>query len=151
MEHELQQLLMSRKLGKFCLGSDIPHALTCLGRLLFLRYVPPRASQYTTAVRSALNILLTYADDDTPWAGAGSKCSICTTSSYRSSLPMSPLSLDSICAVYHSRQQCRGLCLFSVPVIVLRVAWGWRPYHLPTEVLPSVQVSSCNGPIAPGL
>ena len=44
-----------------------------------------------------------------------------------------------------------GALLFSVLVIVLRVAWGWRPYHLPAKVLPLVQVSSCSGPIAPGL
>ena len=74
------------------------NSFSCLGSwkiLLGLRYLAcadllgasalsslraPGASQFTTAVRSALNILLTYAHDDTPWAGAGSKCSsICTT------------------------------------------------------------------------
>ena len=44
-----------------------------------------------------------------------------------------------------------GALPFSVPVIILRVAWGWRPYHLPAKVLSLAQVSSCGGPIAPGL
>lgn len=57
---------------------------------------------------------------------------------------------ETVLSVYHMRHQCRALP-FSVPMIVLGVARGWRPYHLPAKViLIGVQVALDQLHLAPG-